>query len=202
MKAVGGSDEGDIQEAKTEARAPRRKREQAEQDARPAPAQMPAGTSQMQRGTWRTQERERAGGAGGGLRGLLGGLGWEPMRWILWVRQVPGYHTGCGSMPSGACVWVWVLACCLLPIPSSFHDGGVSSSLVTEVSHIAWTGQSCAGRRGPLSFHDRVCVCVCVCVCLSVCVCVRVCVCVLLYMCVCVCAVGVQVCQDSAPKGL
>ena len=62
MKAVGGSDEGDIQEAKTEARAPRRKREQAEQDARPAPAQMPAGTSQMQRGTWRTQERERAAG--------------------------------------------------------------------------------------------------------------------------------------------
>ena len=101
---------------------------------------------------------------GGVLRGLLGGLGWEPMGWILWVRQVPGYHTGCGSMPSGACVWVWVLACCLLPIPSSFHDGGVSSSLVTEVSHIAWTGQSCAGRRGPLSFHDRVCVCVCVCV--------------------------------------
>ena len=84
-------------------------------------------------------------------------------------------------------MWVWVLACCLLPIPSSFHDGGVSSSLVTEVSHIAWTGQSCAGRRGPLSFHDHVCACVCVCVC--VCVSLR-------------CAVGVQVCQDSAPKGL
>ena len=144
----------------------------------------------------------RGGHRSGSEPGVLGGVGWEPQGWILWVRQVPGYHTGCGSMPSGACVWVWVLACCLLPIPSSFHDGGVSSSLVTEVSHIAWTGQSCAGRRGPLSFHDRVCVCVCVCVCLSVCVCVRVCVCVLLYMCVCVCAVGVQVCQDSAPKGL
>ena len=75
MKAGGGSDEGDIQEAKTEARAPRRKREQAEQDARPAPVQMPAGTSQMQRGTWRTQERERAGGAGGGAEGFAGGAG-------------------------------------------------------------------------------------------------------------------------------
>ena len=40
----------------------------------------------------------RGGHRSGSEPVVLGGLGWEPMRWILWVRQVPGYHTGCGCV--------------------------------------------------------------------------------------------------------
>ena len=81
--------------------------------------------------------------------GVLGGVDWEPLLTplgqILWVRQVAGSHAGChrgyhrecGSTPSGACVWGSRWACCLLQIQSFFRDGGVSSSLVTEVSHLA-----------------------------------------------------------------
>ena len=63
-------------------------------------------------------------------------------------------------------MWVWVLACCLLPIPSSFHDGGVSSSLVTEVSLLHTycsaggygTGAACMAQRlSARVWHGRIC---------------------------------------------